>query len=75
MLTNNTASDNDQGIYLGSSLGNLVTNNNMLNNGIIIYGETDDQWYPHLIDGNTVNSKPVVFWKDKKNVTSKIIYV
>jgi parallel beta-helix repeat protein len=65
-LTGNTASNNSYGIYLSSSSSNNLTNNTMVWDGIIIEGNQLQHWNTHYIDtSNTVNGKPVYYWKDQ----------
>jgi parallel beta-helix repeat protein len=70
-ITNNTCSNNEGGdICLAYSKNNKLTGNVMLENGIVIvkfssYNSLSD--YTHEIDeSNTVNGKPVYYWKDKE---------
>ncbi len=54
------------GIYLDSSLNINISENNLINNGIFIGGDEIQYWNTHNIDNlNTVNGKPVYYWKDK----------
>ena len=71
---NNTVSDGAaignglDGIYLGGSTDVVVANNTMIENGVYIQGEFLEYWNTHIIDlSNSVNGKPVVYWK---NLTS-----
>lgn len=71
-VTDNNASNNVNGIYLESSVGTNITGNTMIENGISIYGEFDkpEHWGTHNIDtSNTVNGKPVYYWKNKTDGT------
>lgn len=64
-IANNTASDNPHGILLSYSESNTLSNNLMVNDGIYIYGPSLSNWNTHTIgDSNTVNGKPVRYWKD-----------
>jgi len=68
-LMNNTCSDNTYGIYLSGS-DNTITGNLMTKNSISISGNLED-WNTHTIDTtNTVNGKPVRYYK---NVSDMII--
>ena len=71
VLGNNTISDNDEyGIYLYRSSSNTITNNAMTENGIYIGGPSLEHWNTHTIDtSNTVNGKPVHYWKNKTGGT------
>ncbi|TET91933.1 MAG: hypothetical protein E3J35_00260 [Methanomassiliicoccales archaeon] len=65
IIRDNVASYNDIGVNLFYSVGNTVDNNTMVKNGIFISGNTLDHWNTHIIDtSNTVNGKPVYYWKN-----------
>jgi parallel beta-helix repeat protein len=70
-IINNTAySNNGYGISLGESSGNTLTNNEMVNDGIYISGYWLWLWNSHIIDTtNTVNGKPVHYWKNQTGGT------
>jgi parallel beta-helix repeat protein len=67
IIQNNNVSFNDKvGIYLYGSVGNTLEGNTMINNGIWIGGDVVEHWNTHNIDtSNTVNSKPVQYWKNR----------
>jgi parallel beta-helix repeat protein len=69
-ITGNNITNNDgNGIYLCSSNGN-ITGNTMVDNGIIIHGDMLEHWNTHIIDtSNTVNGKPVIYWKNQTGGT------
>jgi parallel beta-helix repeat protein len=71
VLTGNTANSNSvSGIYLSSSSNNTIANNTMVGDGIRIYGHQLQHWNTHFIDiSNTVNGKPVYYWKDQTGGT------
>ncbi len=53
------------GIYSYFSSSNTISDNEMVNNGINIWGNSVSYWNTHSIDTtNTVNGKPVIYWKD-----------
>ena len=53
------------GIYFGGAVSDVLTNNTMIENGIFILGDSVEHWNTHTIDtSNTVNGKPVYYWKD-----------
>ncbi|HEC86415.1 MAG TPA: DUF1565 domain-containing protein, partial [Thermoplasmatales archaeon] len=55
----------DDGIWLDFSSRCTVTNNTMMENGILLDGNLLDHWNTHTIDtSNTVNGKPVYYWKN-----------
>jgi parallel beta-helix repeat protein len=65
-ITNNTLSNNTLAIYVQYSTNNTLIGNRMIGNGIFIIGGPLEQWNTHKIDpSNTVNVKPVYYWKDK----------
>ncbi|MCK4444887.1 MAG: right-handed parallel beta-helix repeat-containing protein, partial [Thermoplasmata archaeon] len=64
-VTNNTISDSDLGVYLYDSEDIVVLNNSMIRSGILIEGYNLASWDSHTIDtSNTVNGKPVYYWKN-----------
>ncbi|MEW5936414.1 MAG: NosD domain-containing protein [Candidatus Thermoplasmatota archaeon] len=57
-------------IRLLYSTHNTLTNNNMTNYGLILWGDRLEHWNTHSIDtSNTVNSKPVYYWKNQTGGT------
>jgi len=72
IIANNTISSNDRnGISLFASESITISNNVMVEGGVYIEGHGLEHWNTHTIDtSNTVNGKPVYYWK---NVTSGII--
>ena len=70
-ITNNNASSNNYGgIRIYSSSSNTITNNTMLDDGICIGGDSLEHWNTHKIDtSNTVNGKPVHYWKNQTGGT------
>ena len=67
-IKNNNASFNSaSGIYLNESHNNTILNNTMFSCGILVNGSSLEHWNTHNIDlRNTVNGKPVYYWKDHK---------
>ena len=66
MSNNNCSNNRDNGISLSHSNNNKLTDNTMIKDGIIIWGSSLCN-YTHEIDtSNTVNGKPVYYWKDVK---------
>jgi parallel beta-helix repeat protein len=67
IVTDNTLKSNSLGgITIRESTYNKLSNNAMSSSSIFINGEWQDQWDTHTIDTmNTVNGKPVYFWKNK----------
>jgi parallel beta-helix repeat protein len=70
-LSNNTCSSNNvYGIFLYSSSGNTLNNNSMIDDGILLLGDSLYHWNTHSIDtSNTVNGKPVYYLKDQNGTT------
>ncbi len=66
IINNNTIlSNNWYGISLDSSKWNNITDNKMMEDGIDIWGNPD-HWDTNSINmSNTVNGKPVYFWKNR----------
>ncbi|MCK4456389.1 MAG: right-handed parallel beta-helix repeat-containing protein [Thermoplasmata archaeon] len=65
IMDSNNLSDNGIGFYMYASTGDLLTNNSMVSDGIMIEGYTVEDWNTHTIDtSNTVNGKPVHYWKN-----------
>jgi parallel beta-helix repeat protein len=67
IVSNNNISGNDMfGMVIDDSTGNSIHNNSMENNGINIFGDNLEHWNTHHIDiSNTVNGKPVQYWKNQ----------
>jgi parallel beta-helix repeat protein len=67
---NNASHNNMDGIQLTRSINNCLKNNTMIDNGIFISGINLEHWNTHNIEtSNTVNGKPVYYWKDKTDGT------
>jgi parallel beta-helix repeat protein len=66
-IIGNTVVSNHYGdIHLSHSSGNNLTGNGMIGNGIDILGDLLEHWNTHNIDNsNTVNGKPLYYWKNK----------
>jgi parallel beta-helix repeat protein len=61
----NSFSYNKVGIYLDRSPYSKVTQHQMSMNGIYMMGYLVDDWNTHVIDGtNSVNGRPVLYWKN-----------
>ncbi len=65
-ILNNTASYNGlAGIRTYASINNTFANNVMVENGIFVWGVSLEHFNTHTIDtSNTVNGKPVYYWKN-----------
>ncbi|UCG68709.1 MAG: right-handed parallel beta-helix repeat-containing protein, partial [Thermoplasmata archaeon] len=67
---NNVQANKLGGISLQSSIGNNITGNTMEYNGVSINGEDIQHWITHEINtSNTVNGKPVYYWKNQTSRT------
>ncbi|MCD6434439.1 MAG: PKD domain-containing protein, partial [Candidatus Diapherotrites archaeon] len=64
-IYNNNASNNEVGICLWDSSNNSITNNVMNSDGIHIGGSQLQYWNTHTIEGNTVNGKPLYYFKNQ----------
>ena len=65
IISNNIVSSNGLGIDHRTSSDTTITSNEMIENGIYISGDLLEHWNTHTIDAsNTVNGKPVHYWKD-----------
>jgi parallel beta-helix repeat protein len=65
VVANNVVSYSEMGIELGASTNVTVRNNSMVDNGIYIIAPSVENFNTHVIDAsNTVNSKPVYYWKN-----------
>jgi parallel beta-helix repeat protein len=71
-IANNTCKSNKyDGIRQYKSSYNIIENNTMISCGLSIYGTQMNHWDTHTIStSNTVNSKPVYYWK---NVTGGVV--
>ncbi len=59
---------NNHGIFIRYSINNMLQNNKMTFCGILILGDLLEHWNTHVIDTtNTVNDKPVYYWKNQTN--------
>ncbi|MCK4444987.1 MAG: right-handed parallel beta-helix repeat-containing protein [Thermoplasmata archaeon] len=69
MIGNTVSSNSLEGIHLSSSLNNNITNNTFVNNGILMIGDQLSHYNSHSIPiGNTVNGKPLYYFKDYKGI-------
>ncbi|MCK5038651.1 MAG: right-handed parallel beta-helix repeat-containing protein [Thermoplasmata archaeon] len=64
-FTRNTVSGNVRGIDLYYSIGDIFVNNTLVGNGFYLQGDSVEYWNSHDIEStNTVNGRPVYYWKD-----------
>ncbi|UCF08681.1 MAG: right-handed parallel beta-helix repeat-containing protein, partial [Thermoplasmata archaeon] len=69
-VANNIVINNTLGIYLSSANGCSVAGNSMIEDGIAFQGTLLEHWNTHAIDTtNTVNGKPVYYWKNRNGGT------
>jgi parallel beta-helix repeat protein len=67
---NNCLSNSDSGIYLDDSNCNILSKNQMNDDGIYMRGYSLSHWNTHSIPtSNTVNGKPVYYWKNQTSGT------
>ncbi|MCD6493112.1 MAG: right-handed parallel beta-helix repeat-containing protein, partial [Archaeoglobaceae archaeon] len=65
-LTNNRVENNgNNGIYLGRSSNNKLIGNIMVKNSIVIDGNTLKHFIHEIDSTNTVDGKPVYYWKNE----------
>lgn len=66
LIANNRIFSNHQyGIWLRSTSGNTIVSNTMVEDGIVISGDSLEHWNTHTIDtSNTVSGKPVRYLKN-----------
>ncbi len=58
--------NNGYGIWVYNSINNTISNNTMSYDGVYIEGNQIEHWNTHEIDElNTVNGKPVYYWKNQ----------
>jgi parallel beta-helix repeat protein len=69
-VISNTLTDNNRAISLTYSLNNSIQANTMIENSITLDGNEKEHWNTHEIGtSNTVNGKPVQYWKDQTSGT------
>jgi len=65
ILKENNVLNNSIAISIWESKTNTFINNTMVSSGIHIFGDKKEYWNTHKIDeSNTVNGKPIFFWKN-----------
>jgi parallel beta-helix repeat protein len=70
LIGNNASSNFRDGILMDSSSNNHFNDNTMIDNGIYIESNLPEHWTTHYIDtSNTVNGKPVYYWRDQDGGT------
>ncbi len=71
VISNNKISNNAwAAIYLVTSIDITLVNNTMINDGIMVSGSMSMDWVNHNIGiTNTVNGKPIYYWKNQNTGT------
>ena len=64
LSNNNCFFNNFTGIKLSSSRNNNLKDNTMIENGIWIVGDSLGEYLQEIDESNTVNGKPVYYWKN-----------
>lgn len=67
-ITNNNPSNNSYGISSYYSSDNSITNNHFKNGGIHIFGYELSSYNTHVIEGNTLNEKPIYYYKNVNGI-------
>ncbi|MEM1522920.1 MAG: NosD domain-containing protein [Thermofilaceae archaeon] len=62
-ITGNTLSNNGEGIYLSFSDGNRITGNVFSKCGLYVYDS-----YSNVVEGNSVNGRPLVYLENARDV-------
>ena len=65
VIRDNTITHNRWGLVFDTSHYNVLTNNTMIKDGIIVNGMGTHKSVTSMDETNTVNGKPVYFWKDR----------
>jgi parallel beta-helix repeat protein len=70
IFDNNISNNLYYGIYFSYASEKNITRNTLIGNGIGVYGNWLQHWNTHYIDAsNTVNGKPVIYWKNQTGGT------
>ena len=67
-LSSNNITNNEYGIPLLYSYNNKIENNQLENDGIFILGDELSHYTTHEIKDNTINGKPIYYYKNKKGI-------
>ena len=75
---NNFIGIDTEGIIVEDSLDNIIIDNVFQSDGIVILGCKIEYWNSHVIENNTVNGKPIRYYKNVNdivvpNTTSQVI--
>ena len=68
IITNNNAANNKYGIDLYGSSINTITDNSFENDGIFIDGFELFHFNTHILEGNTVNGRPIYYYKNTNGI-------
>lgn len=63
-----TIQNGQYGIWLSSSSDSIITNNTFHSNGITITGNSLKYWNRHTIENNSVNDRPIRYYKNAKDI-------
>ncbi|MBW9221063.1 right-handed parallel beta-helix repeat-containing protein [Methanothermococcus sp. SCGC AD-155-M21] len=64
IIDNNISNNGDDGINLWYSSSNTIKDNTFIDDGILIGGDRLEYW-THTIENNTINGKPLCYFKNK----------
>jgi parallel beta-helix repeat protein len=67
-ISNNIIMQHDRGLYIQDSTYVTAINNIFFSNGIIIYSNGISKWNTHTIENNTVNGRPIRYYKNMNNL-------
>ncbi len=69
-IEDNIIANHLRAIDVHSSVRDVISNNTMIENSIILEGSQVEHWNTHIIDtANTVNGRPVHYWKNETGGT------
>ena len=68
IVYNNMIKDNGKGLVIKDAVSVTVTSNSFYVNGIQLTGNKLDYWISHNIYFNTINGKPIYFFKSEKDL-------
>ncbi len=65
IILNNQILNNDIGIYFRFRTNLTIVNNSMVNCGLLVDGYKFEHWISHNVYNNTVNGRPLYYWKNR----------
>jgi len=68
VIKNNNIKESKRGVYLYSSYTHEIIENTFINCGVIIEGYENPAYFHHIIENNTVNGKPIYYYKNTKDI-------